>query len=211
MNYIKLYETLTSSDSIADYTEIHHILPKCMGGTNEKDNLVRLTAREHYLAHRLLTKIYPNNVRLLHAFSMMGVNRTLSSKQYEKCKEARSLAMSIDNPMHKVDDDTKKRMYDNLKSYNLGDKNIMRRSKELREFHSERMKRNNPLVRNPEKTNTAKPVIVEYTDGKIEHYPYAKRFAEVKGISYNTVKYIMRKRKGSKKHMIKSITQVEKG
>lgn len=35
----------------------HHIIPKCMGGSNHADNLVNLTAREHFICHRLLIKM----------------------------------------------------------------------------------------------------------------------------------------------------------
>jgi len=42
------------------YFENHHILPKCLGGTNDNENLILLTAREHYIAHYLLAKIYPD-------------------------------------------------------------------------------------------------------------------------------------------------------
>lgn len=42
------------------YTEEHHIIPKSMGGTDEKINLVLLTAKEHFIAHLLLVKIYKN-------------------------------------------------------------------------------------------------------------------------------------------------------
>jgi hypothetical protein len=38
-----------------EYSETHHILPKCLGG-KDKNNLVKLTAKEHYIAHALLTK-----------------------------------------------------------------------------------------------------------------------------------------------------------
>lgn len=38
------------------YYESHHILPRSMGGTNQKINLVLLTAREHYIAHLLLVR-----------------------------------------------------------------------------------------------------------------------------------------------------------
>lgn len=41
------------------YCERHHVLPKCMGGGNEPGNLVDLTPEEHYVAHQLLVKIYP--------------------------------------------------------------------------------------------------------------------------------------------------------
>lgn len=40
------------------YCETHHIIPKSEGGDNDKSNLVNLTAREHYIAHLLLARIY---------------------------------------------------------------------------------------------------------------------------------------------------------
>lgn len=49
------------------YTEIHHILPKCMGGTNNKNNLVVLSAKEHIIAHILLSEMYPENKSLKYA------------------------------------------------------------------------------------------------------------------------------------------------
>lgn len=38
------------------YCEMHHIIPRCMGGSDENHNLVALTAREHFICHILLTK-----------------------------------------------------------------------------------------------------------------------------------------------------------
>ena len=43
--------------TITEYTEKHHILPKSLGGPNSKENLAILTAREHYVCHRLLVKM----------------------------------------------------------------------------------------------------------------------------------------------------------
>ena len=40
------------------YTEVHHILPRHCGGTNDKDNLIVLTYRQHILAHLLLYRKY---------------------------------------------------------------------------------------------------------------------------------------------------------
>lgn len=40
------------------YFEKHHILPKSLGGSNEENNLVKLTAREHFICHWLLVKMY---------------------------------------------------------------------------------------------------------------------------------------------------------
>jgi hypothetical protein len=53
------------------YYEKHHILPKSIGGTNDAANLVLLTAKEHYICHRLLTLIYPNSKRMAFAFWSM--------------------------------------------------------------------------------------------------------------------------------------------
>lgn len=41
------------------YRERHHVVPRCVGGGNESENLVELTAEEHYVAHQLLVKMHP--------------------------------------------------------------------------------------------------------------------------------------------------------
>lgn len=43
--------------STAGYIEKHHIIPRSLGGDNSKDNIVALTAREHFVCHLLLTKM----------------------------------------------------------------------------------------------------------------------------------------------------------
>ncbi len=75
MNYQKIYDNLMSRASnriLTGYTEKHHILPRCMGGTDNPDNLVDLTYREHLLAHMLLSKIHPNHRGLRLAVRLMG-------------------------------------------------------------------------------------------------------------------------------------------
>ena len=49
------------------YHERHHIIPKCMGGTDDKDNLIDLLAREHFIAHKLLVIENPDNDKLVYA------------------------------------------------------------------------------------------------------------------------------------------------
>ena len=65
MNYLKVYNQLIQKrrdnpiiKTDDCYCERHHIIPKSEGGSNKKSNLVNLTAREHYIAHLLLAKIY---------------------------------------------------------------------------------------------------------------------------------------------------------
>lgn len=68
MNYSKIYNDLISRGverkTINGYFEMHHIKPKCFGGSDRAHNMVALTAREHFLAHLLLTKIYPESVEM---------------------------------------------------------------------------------------------------------------------------------------------------
>lgn len=82
------------SDRRYVYYEKHHILPKCLGGTNDKENLVLLTAREHYICHKLLTYIYKGNRKIANAFCRMtwdkNGNRNISSKDYAYARELKS-------------------------------------------------------------------------------------------------------------------------
>lgn len=59
--YFYYYSIIHSAQSrVQDpsvYYESHHILPKSLGGTNKKSNLVNLTPREHYICHLCLSKI----------------------------------------------------------------------------------------------------------------------------------------------------------
>jgi hypothetical protein len=53
------------------YFEVHHIIPRCIGGGDEPENLVRLTPEEHYVAHQLLVKMHPKKHKLLYAVRAM--------------------------------------------------------------------------------------------------------------------------------------------
>jgi len=107
MNYQKHYEILINlaKNRILDsYTESHHIIPKCIGGNNEISNLVDLTPEEHYIAHQLLVKIYPNERGLIYsAIRMTGkgaYNRKTNNKLYGWLKQRRSeLGQSDDHKL----------------------------------------------------------------------------------------------------------------
>ena len=55
-----------------EYHERHHIIPRCMGGGNEKENLIDLFAKEHFIAHKLLALENPDNNSLIYAWWMMS-------------------------------------------------------------------------------------------------------------------------------------------
>lgn len=103
MNYLSIYNDLIlkrRNEPLSKdvYGENHHVIPRCMGGTDEKQNIVRLTAREHYIAHALLFKHY-RTLALAHAWYKMlrvgkGQKREFTAAQYELAKKARSKKLS---------------------------------------------------------------------------------------------------------------------
>ena len=78
MDYQKIYNQIVEKAKnrmLEGYKEKHHIIPKCLGGNNDKDNLVELTAREHFLCHMLLCEIYPKEYKLKHALFLMAIGK----------------------------------------------------------------------------------------------------------------------------------------
>ena len=93
--YFKIIEKakLRKLDS---YQESHHIIPKSLGGSNNKNNLVNLTAREHFICHLLLTKMVTSSdkSKMVYALWMMVKGNKnqkrdflLTSHFYERLKE----------------------------------------------------------------------------------------------------------------------------
>ena len=64
--------------NLSGYKEKHHILPRCLGGKDNQENLVELTAREHFIVHMLLCKFTKGQARIkmLYAFNFMSVVRS---------------------------------------------------------------------------------------------------------------------------------------
>ena len=86
---------LKSNNKNYVYYEQHHIIPKSLGGPNSLDNLVLLTAREHFICHFLLTKMLNPGAerrKMLFACHMLlaGKNRyKVNSRTYETLKKLR--------------------------------------------------------------------------------------------------------------------------
>lgn len=111
MNYQNTYNALVEKAKARGldksqhegYFEIHHIIPRCLGGSDEKDNLVMFTGREHFISHMLLWKAYPEEVSLMRAAMLMssfwrdsfgGVGVRTSSRLYEVLREEYAVAVS---------------------------------------------------------------------------------------------------------------------
>ena len=80
----------------SNYYENHHIIPRSLNGSNSSENLVLLTAREHFICHWLLVKIFPkgSDERRKMLFALWSMrrnptqtnNRYLNSRTYEKLR-----------------------------------------------------------------------------------------------------------------------------
>lgn len=82
------------------YVERHHIIPRSLGGDNSKSNIVKLTAREHFICHLLLIKFVESNYHQIKMKYALGKfiqcnkqqKRILTARQYDIVRKAISEA-----------------------------------------------------------------------------------------------------------------------
>lgn len=132
------------------YTEVHHILPKCMGGTNDESNLVRMPVRYHIMAHLLLAQVYPEINGLVYAAHVLvSVNNSVVSTNTaalirEDFKKSRIGSHHSEETRRKISESNKgkvipRELVEKLRSINLGKKHSL----ETRKKMSEARKREN--------------------------------------------------------------------
>ena len=192
MNYEKIYTSLCErgkTERDLDYCEIHHIIPKCMGGSNDLNNLTKLSYREHYLAHYLLIKMFPDNSGINYAFICMlrkhNEKRILTSRMYDTIKSNFSKY---------------KRLFCNLP--NPG------KSENARRAARKRMLTDNPN-KGGASNHTAKRILVTYMDGNKEYFEYGSQLCKKLPVSYGAIKYMIKNQTSSKKYKIANIIQLE--
>jgi len=98
MNYPRIYAALVAHyrrhpPLPGDYVEVHHVVPRCLGGSDDLLNLVALPARAHFVAHQLLVKMHPDSLALAHAAWRMSNFRRYGSRRYSWLREARARTM----------------------------------------------------------------------------------------------------------------------
>lgn len=136
------------SESTGEYFEIHHILPKALGGVDTPNNRVILTFREHVIAHKLLVVIHKNDPRMIKALTWMitctvdengtKVKKELSSREASDVRKLYS--KSVTGPLnpnfgkfgkdaphfgHKQPESAKKTIGDKNRGRLVGEKNPM--------------------------------------------------------------------------------------
>lgn len=94
MDYRRRYDALVNSRRMRERApglERHHVMPRALGGDNSSGNMVNLTPREHFVAHRLLAKIHGGPMWAALAYMARGNTKSargvvVSSRTYETIK-----------------------------------------------------------------------------------------------------------------------------
>lgn len=112
MNYLQIYDDLVNralkekrlklKKDHRDYVyyENHHVVPKCLGGENNNENYVLLTGKEHFIAHKLLVEIYPEEAKLIYSLWMMSIVKLkqrdyrIGSREYSRVRKLHSEIIS---------------------------------------------------------------------------------------------------------------------
>jgi len=103
--YTKWYYNIVEAAkhrNVDGYVERHHIIPRSLGGSNDADNLVALTAREHFIVHHLLCYMLDSTKQRKKMENAIGKfvqtnesqERNLTARQYEVCRTMLAKAMS---------------------------------------------------------------------------------------------------------------------
>lgn len=130
-----------------EYTEKHHILPKSLDGSNEGFNLIKLNAKEHYIAHLILWKAFGG--KMIAAFWIISnINKhNITSKQYEKLKTEHSKNLSKKMKGKHLSEKTKNKISKNRKgrSYieQFGEENANKLKEKMSMSQQKRVKSKN--------------------------------------------------------------------
>lgn len=149
LNYQKIYDSLVAKckprglnkKALEGYFEKHHIVPKCLGGTDEDTNFVLFTPREHVIAHRLLWKSNPENYSLMWAYArtVNSHKGILTSREVEYAKIAKSKVMSE----RIVSEETREKIRQTLTGHKRTEESIEKgRQKQIGQKRSEETKAN---------------------------------------------------------------------
>jgi len=82
--YYNIISTAQSRSLTEGYAEKHHIIPRSLGGTDDKDNLVVLTAREHFVCHLLLPKMLKGSNKKKMLFALWAMSNQRSDGQEQR-------------------------------------------------------------------------------------------------------------------------------
>jgi len=211
MNYKKIYNQIIDNRkqnplNENEYGEWHHIKPRSLGGSDDENNLVRLSAREHFICHALLAEMYEYGTnewyKMNHAFMMMKAStenhiRYMNSKLYEAKRKDFSKVMSKlnlgeNNPMYgktltteekkKISLGTRKALGIGINELTYKEKKELKRQKKRKKYTT----KDGTFV-NSQRRNTIKRIFdIDLSEN------FNKKYLELKEILYNL--YVVEKK-----------------
>lgn len=157
--------------------ESHHILPKSLGGSNHKSNLVLLTPREHFLAHCFLIRMTIGSQKKSMTYALVrflgkninGQRYKINSRIYQNIVENnRVFTSGKNNPMfnkpcwYKMSEEQKKQWKSNISKGTTGEKNP---------FYG---KTHNEQIRKILSQKRSQPILVKFFDGTERYFTQYK-------------------------------------
>lgn len=118
MNYQRIYDQFIADRrnkeaaliESGEYKERHHIIPRSMGGSDDAENLICLTAGDHFFAHLCLAKSYGGNQWAAFwamAKFVVGKRSLLPAIRYrrfiDEARKHKSELMKSNNPSHRLE------------------------------------------------------------------------------------------------------------
>jgi hypothetical protein len=87
--YTKWYYSIINKAQIrqlplSEYKERHHVIPKSLGGNNLPENLVNLTAKEHFICHLLLPKMVNSTYKSKMLYALWSMSNLENANQQTK-------------------------------------------------------------------------------------------------------------------------------
>lgn len=200
-----------------EYFEGHHIIPKSKGGIGTSSrpknnpNIVLLTAREHFLAHHLLWRIYRDRPSALAFHKMMSINsnqiRITTSIGYEEARLAFRLT-NIGNQYGKgktrvVSEEQRKKQSIIMKGKFIGNKNPFFNKKHTEETKDKIRKSREGINKDKIWNYNGKKIILK-DDLIVAEFDTSQEIAEFIGCSHSNVRHVLGgKQKTAKGFVIK--------
>lgn len=122
MNYEKIYKDFIDNRKnkpVDGFSETHHIIPKALGGSDDEDNLIELSCRDHYFAHRLLAKFAGHKMKIALSWFVNGNNlqtrhtQPIPSRTVGIIREESNIARSVILKGRVFSNETRQKMSDN--------------------------------------------------------------------------------------------------
>jgi hypothetical protein len=175
--YKQWYTNITEqakNRQLKSYTESHHIIPRSLGGSNDADNLVNLTAREHFICHWLLVKMTTGQEhhKMLNALRMMRAENP--NQQRYTTKITARVYESI------------KTEYSILQSERVrGNKNPMYGKKRTQKMNDAVSQANKGRIPSKEQIDNLKTALAERTASGVKRKEYSKEYREERSKKYS--------------------------